>query len=237
MDCLDAPLTSTPVGKWACPSCPDVVFPPEVGPQPSSSRQASAVSQTCHTPTMSPTLNGSHSNFIHGFGAPVTRSSGKGKQRMVEDTHVMEEEEEEEDSDSDNSSSTESDDDVDDDETATFLGSAHGQQIARPKSTRRSTKRPSRVPQTSKRVPPQITYSKKRITIKAPKAPLKLRLRIPAKPGSEPPSPKKDAFEDVLTKEQADVSQTTLKKEDRDRFDKAKITTEVTYYLTFRIAD
>lgn len=228
MDCLKPPLTSTPIGKWACPSCPDVEFPPESAPQPSSSRHPSAVTET--RVTMSPPANCTHNELPH-LEPPVTRSTGKGKQRMVEpptddEEDVTEEEEEEE---GNVSSSPEADND-----TATFSGSVRGRQKVILKPGRRPRKRPPQTSrsQSSKRetLPPMpVTYTKKRVTLRPPKASLKLKLRIPSKTGSEPlsSSPKRDAFEDLLTRDEADISHTVLKTDDRDRFERSKVAAEV----------
>ena len=78
-----------------------------------------------------------------------------------------------------------------------------------------------------------------RVTIKAsvrrsglliPKASsLKLKLRLPNKgaSSSEPSSPKKDAFEDILSKKESDVSHTTIQQTDKNRFDRARTISEV----------
>jgi hypothetical protein len=78
----------------------------------------------------------------------------------------------------------------------------------------------------------------RKVHILAPKPPprqaVKLRLKLPARQrrASDAESPKKDVFEDILSKEEADVSQTSILGSDKNRFEKAKMMAEVSLLST-----
>jgi hypothetical protein len=241
MDCLNPPLETAPRGKWACPACPDVEFPEPAGSYASSSRHPSVFSEPAHpAATLKRTKSGRSDN--HRSVSPrkspsknkPTNKKGKQREEVLDST-------EDEDSvaldlDDDSDSSIATDSEV---EEEIDFGAVKTKPSGKPSSSRRrDRKRRDRRPRNNQ--------AQRRVHIVPPKDPplappedfgppparrgVKLRLKLPARHNGkdpEPPSPKRDPFEGILSKEEADIAPTTIQPSDKNRFDKAKVLAEV----------
>lgn len=236
MDCLDPPIPHAPKGKWACPYCPDVIYPDEPPTDPSSSLQNTLLHDNNHSPPR--TKRKARRQHVDS-NTPVRsrkrrkEDHGTSDHEMDIDVEGMEQEESE-------SSETDSDDETDSDSDATeFKTLAKPAKTRRPSKKRRPRRKKIAAPQPKDPGPSVPTRRVRLVQHNPPATPtpnptLTLRVKLPARPNGKavPDSPTHNIFEDVLSQAEADVSGTAILTTDKARYENSRTQAEVsfTYY-------